>query len=159
MEDFQKALKFSLQLLKYRARSRNEVISRLKQKGYHPSLIGKVIGYLQENNYLNDRDFVREFVGSCRERGWGPLKIDFQLKKLGVAEHLRRQALSRDRHYGERMQAIIRRKAADYIRRDKAIVKNILGLKIARYLAGRGFTSEDIFRELDDFFAAGGKEF
>ncbi len=67
---FNKALQYSLLLLKYRARTKKEIFRRLKEKGWKNLLITKVVNYLNENKYLNDNEFVELFIESSLNKGW-----------------------------------------------------------------------------------------
>ena len=57
-------------------------------KGYSSLIIKKTLHYLQENGYINDKEFVRLFVASKQEKGWGQTKVRLGLKRLGVSEDL-----------------------------------------------------------------------
>ena len=137
MKDFAKALNYSFLLLKYRARSSSEIISRLKRKKYSISLIEKVVNYLQENNYLNDEDFTRLFVAWSLEKGWGPKRIDFNLKELGIPLKLREVSLGK----------------IDYrqVIRETIKLKKAISSKFIRSLEAKGFDPEDITAEVERF--------
>lgn len=60
------AINVSYRTLSYRNRSRKELEQKLKEKGFKKDIIQKTITYLQERNYINDREFARQ---------WGQLKI------------------------------------------------------------------------------------
>lgn len=143
MKDFNKALNYSFLLLKYRARSKGEIISRLKKKGYDSSLIEQIINYLQKNNYINDIEFTRLFTLSCQEKGWGPKRINFKLKKLGISEDLIEQVLKDKKIFQEKIKELIEQKLKYY--RGPKKYQNIL-----RFLATRGFAYEDIHAALEE---------
>lgn len=60
------ALNASYRTLSYRNRSQKELEQKLKEKGFKKDIIQKTIAYLQERNYINDREFARQ---------WGKSKI------------------------------------------------------------------------------------
>ena len=148
MKDFNKALSYSFLLLKYRARSRDEINSRLKQKEYGLSVRKQVLNYLEENNYINDEDFVRIFSVCSIEKGWGPRRIDFNLKKLGIPSSLRKQALAQNKIDTDRIREIIERKIGHYKSKRPIIPPNKIWQKIVAHLVAKGFEYNDIFREL-----------
>jgi regulatory protein len=148
VKDFNKALNYSFFLLKFRARSKNEIASRLKQKSYSSCVIKQVLSYLEESNYINDEDFTQCFVNYSLEKGWGPRRIDFNLKKLGISYELRKQALAADIDYRAKIRDIIKKKTA-YYRKEKVEGRKIWQ-KISRSLAAKGFNYDDIFREMND---------
>ena len=150
MKDFNKALNYSFLLLKYRARSKNEIISRLKKKGYAPAVRLKVTDYLEENNYINDEKFVHLFVSYSLEKGWGPVRIDFNLKKLGISLQLRKQALEGDFTYNDRVREIIERKLEHYKRRKPILPAPKVWQKIVMHLVRKGFDYKIINQEMDN---------
>jgi len=144
LEDFRKALNYSFLLLKYRPRSRQEIIERLKRKKYSACVIEKVIHSLEENNYLNDEEFVRLFVASSLSRGWGRKRINYALKKLGISEDIRSDAIFDKQAFYERLKELVDKKISNKPRDKKTYQK------IIRSLATKGFNYEDIIRALDE---------
>ncbi|UCG35179.1 MAG: regulatory protein RecX [Candidatus Omnitrophota bacterium] len=146
-KDFDKALGYAFLLLKYRARSKKEIIDRLKRKGYPPSSTDKVIAYLQEYNYLNDEEFARMFVSSSLEKGWGPRRIKFEFKKLGVGPKIFERFLAtrdfKDKKK-EKIHQLIERKIQFYKGKKNSTQK------IIRFLVGKGFEYDEIFKALDE---------
>ncbi len=140
MEKFQKALNYSFLLLKYRARTKFEIISRLRRKGYGLALSKKVVAHLKENNYLDDEDFTSLFIAGALEQGWGPRRIDFKLKQLGIGSKLRQSGLV-GLNYGKKIQELIK----------KRIKGKHSWSKIIRFLAARGFDHRDISQEMAKF--------
>ncbi len=148
MKDFNKALNYSFFLLKFRARSKNEIASRLKQKGYSAAITKEVLNYLEENNYINDDEFVQSFVAYSLEKGWGPRRIDFNLKKLGISYDLRKHALAQDINYQDKIRELIKQKIVNC--KKSGIKGKKMWAKIYRALATKGFSYEDIFREMNN---------
>jgi regulatory protein len=144
---FQKALNYSFLLLKYRARSREEIKDRLRRKDFSPAVIEKVINYLQGYKYIDDREFTCSFVSASIEKGWGHKKIYFALKKLGVSQDLREEFLKDRSVYKDKIREIIEKRIHRY--KDK---KNVLS-RIVRYMLSRGFDYAEIIepmREMED---------
>ena len=144
MEDFRKALNYSFLLLRYRPRSRQEIIERLKRKKYSAGSIEKVIRNLEDNKYINDEEFTRLFVASSLSRGWGRKRIDYSLKKLGIDEELRANALLDKQAFYERLKELVEKKISNKTKDKKTYQK------IIRNLAVKGFNYEDIIRALDE---------
>jgi len=142
-QEFKKALSYSFVLLKYRARSRYEIITRLKKRNVSESTIQSVVDYLQEHNYLNDKEFVRLFISSSLHRGWGPHKIDFSLKKLGIDQILREAVFENTECYQQVMQPLIEKKIIQYKHKKNPYQR------IVRFLVGRGFSHPQIMQELE----------
>jgi len=150
LKNFTKALNYAFLLLKYRARSRHEIVSRLKEKGYSLVISGKVISYLKENNYINDKEFTYLFVINALDKDWGPVRIDFNLKKLGISVRLRKQALKENSDYSDRVRDIFKKKL-EYYQKTKpntSVVK--IWQKIVMYLVRKGFDYATINKEMDN---------
>lgn len=141
-EEFNKGLNYCFLLLKYRIRSKNEIIFRLKRKGYPLSLAKEIADYLEKNNYINDRDFVFSFVASCQDKGWGERKIAFSLKKFAVDKDLVKNALSKKEVFREKIRELIERKKNYYKDPNKY-------QKIFRFLVSRGFSYDAIYSEIE----------
>ena len=150
MEDFNKALNYSFLLLKYRARSRNEIISRLKRKGYALAVREKIVDYLEENNYINDEEFAHLFVSYSLEKGWGPVRIDFNLKRLGISLQLRKQVLKENSAYNDKVREIIERKLEYYKIRKPSLPAPKIWQKIVMHLMRKGFDYKVINQEMEN---------
>ena len=150
MKNFNKALSYSFLLLKYRARSRDEIVTRLKNKGYTSAVREKVVSYLKENNYINDKEFAHLFVSYSLEKGWGPVRIDFNLKRLGISPQLRKQALAGDFAYSDRVREIITKKIEDYKKKRPSLSRLKIWQKITMYLARKGFDYKVINQGMDN---------
>lgn len=147
--DFNRALKYSFLLLKYRARTREEIAARLRRRGVVAAVIEKVLSYLQENNYVNDKDFTRSFIASSLAKGWGPRKIEFKLRQLGIPP----QDITPDL-FGD--EAARRRRISELI--DKRINYYKQGnkyQKTLKYLVACGFSCSDVIVQMQDKGIAG----
>lgn len=144
MEDYKKALNYSFLLLKYRPRSKQEIIERLNSKNYAAATIDKVIRRLEENRYINDEEFARLFVSFSLNKGWGRKRVDYTLKKLGISEDLRDNALGDKEVFRERLREVVQKKISGKARDKKTYQK------IIRNLTAKGFDYEDIIRELEN---------
>jgi len=147
--NFDQALAYAFLLLKYRVRSKRETITRLGQKGYAPETIQQVVDYLQENKYLDDNTFACAFTEYAVAKGWGPRKINFELKRFGIADVLRKEALSKVNYHG-RLKNLIEQKLQYYRSRDKNVSFACIRQKVLRLLMARGFSYREIAALLED---------
>ena len=142
MKDFNKALGYSFLLLKYRARSKYEIEQRLERKKYSLLVIRRIIRYLEKNKYLNDRDFTVSFTAASLAKGWGPKKVYFGLKKLGVAQEFIEEVLADREPFEDKLEALIKQK-----------MNQCLGSgsyqKLLRFLTAKGFQYQDIILALE----------
>ena len=84
-EAFKRALKF----LGYRARSEAEVRTKLIQAGFSPKIIEPTLEKLRSLKLLDDEAFARSFAQArIEDRGYGPLRLERELRRKGVAKAL-----------------------------------------------------------------------
>jgi len=144
-----KALSYSFLLLKYRDRSSFEIVQRLKKKKYSLAVIRQTIQYLKKNRYINDQEFVRAFTASAIEKGWGPRKIDFRLKALGIGSNLRRQLKFLEFDFSQKLQEMVKERA-DYLKKQEpSLPAKKICQKVMRFSLSRGFSQQEIWQELD----------
>lgn len=77
----------TIHFLKFRARSKHEVLRYLKQKMgplYDASMVQEVIANLEQFNLLNDISFAKQFAESLLRSGKGPKIIEMKLREKGV---------------------------------------------------------------------------
>ncbi len=117
---------------------------RLKKRGYSPSIIKEILAYLEENNYLDDRNFYREYIRAALKKGYGRYRIIANLKRWGVAPEAITQALKEEQPDPSRLEELLRKRLIYY--RGK---KNI-GQKLLRYFVNRGFSYEEVMQKLEE---------
>ena len=126
--------------LSMREHGTEELRTKLSQKGFDDVDIEPAILRLQDQGYLNDAHFCEQYVRARARRGYGPVKIGYELKTRGIAPSLIEQALSdvddtwltqiqqvRVKKFGLPMPGDLKEKAKQY-----------------RFLQYRGFTSDQI---------------
>ena len=81
---FEKARDYAFLLLKFRLRSENELALRLKNKKFPPEVIKKVVSFLKERDFLNDKEFARAWVASRAKKPFGARRLRQELGIKGV---------------------------------------------------------------------------
>ncbi len=94
-QELRNAQNYALTLLDYRERSQWEIKERMCQKGYTLEIIQKVIDYLKEHNFLNDRRFSEEWTNSSIKKGFAKKRICYELKKKGIPEDLTQEVVGK----------------------------------------------------------------
>jgi len=132
----------ALRHLARREYSRAELADKLARKGYAEQAIVPVLADLVQQRLLSDERFTEAYVRYRSNMGYGPRRIEQELRQRGVAEDLIAAHLdSNDAHWLDEV-AQVRQKRfgpavpSDY--KDRA--------KQMRYLQYRGFTHEQINR-------------
>ena len=143
--DFNKALSYSFLLLKYRARTKKEIIDRLKLKKFSASVIDKVIESLSDYGYIDDINFTSAFIKEKVNKGLSKKRIYFDLKRLGVSEEIIKEEIARisNDEYMKAIRKLAAKKLKQYSSSDN---KNY---RLFRYLAQRGFSVDEIREVLD----------
>lgn len=89
-----RAKEASIMYLGHRARSEHEVRTKLKGKGFSEKIVDQVIKRLHELSYLNDEQFAHNFTRNrFNHKGYGPKRIQADLRRLGIAGPLIEKAL------------------------------------------------------------------
>jgi regulatory protein len=129
----------AFRMLARRGRSEAEIAGALKLRGAPASLVRGVLRRLRALGYVDDRKFATECAERWKQRGFGSLRIQDQLRKLEVEEGIAESVSPDAREERELARGILARHfdPADLAeRRGQA--------RAARFLAGRGFAAEVI---------------
>lgn len=149
MDNFNKAINYAFLLLKYRERSRLEFISRFKEKGYSSFLIKKIVKYLEENRLIDDKSFAQQYVLYSLEKGWGPKKIEYKLKKMGIADNLSTQEL-KNLSFSQSIKKIATQKLHYYQSIGSKVPTKTILSRISRFLLSQGFDDSQVEREVQN---------
>jgi regulatory protein len=80
------ALNRAFKFLGYRPRSEAEVQAKLIQLGFPQKVIESTLEKLRSLNLLDDEVFARSWAqGRAQGRGYGPLRIEKELRQKGIA--------------------------------------------------------------------------
>ncbi len=131
------AMNRALNILGYRARSKNELRARLVRAGYAGETVDEVVGRLEELGYLNDEEFAREFA-RAGARKYGPRRIYGNLRRAGVEEEVARETVEeefvgRSEHEAAREAA---RRRYNTVQRSDAQSRRVYG-----FLTRRGYSA------------------
>lgn len=134
-----------VQLLARREHAVAELAGKLKRQGFDGGAVSQAVDRLVDEGYLSDARFTEAFVRQRCEQGQGPVKIRAALAERGIDETLAREALERQ--------------TVDWLELARAARRKRFGATLptdqkerarqARFLAGRGFESEHVYRVVD----------
>lgn len=131
----------------YQERSQQEVRDKLYTWGLHYADVEQIISDLISDNFLNEERFAIAYAqGKLRMKGWGKVKIKFQLKGKRVSDPLIRIALNRldMDEYLAKLDEVIDKYARQPVDQLNAQEKN----KLIRHLQSRGFENEFVFEKV-----------
>ena len=139
-EIYQQSYATALRLLARREHSELELRHKLATRKFEDAVIDAVLAELLDEGLLSNRRFVEVYVRGRYERGYGPAKIQAELRQRGIDGDLMEQALAelsqlwldsaarqRNKRFGSRV-------PDEYAVRTKQM----------RFLQQRGFTGEQI---------------
>jgi regulatory protein len=129
----------AFRLLSRRARSETEIAEALAARGASRTTAGRVLGRLRALGYIDDEKLAAEWTDRWKERGFGALRIQAELRKSGIAETIVEAVNFDDREERARAKALLSRRFSEH---DLAERRGVA--RAARFLAGRGFTPEVI---------------
>ncbi len=134
----------ALGLLARREHSVMELGRKLRSRGYESGIVEQVLAQLQEERLLSDERFVEAYVHSRYVKGFGPLRIQMELRERGISEALAGCCIQPGAaHWTELMHRVRKKRfgpalPADYQERARQ----------ARFLQHRGFAAEQIHQLL-----------
>mgnify|MGYP000214913436 CR=1 FL=1 len=93
-EEQSKANSYALRLLGYRARSEQEIRSRLTQKGYESFIVEGTVRFLKEKGFLNDYAFAKALVkDELNLKQSGEALIKQKLLQKGISKEITQRVL------------------------------------------------------------------
>ncbi|HLD83032.1 MAG TPA: regulatory protein RecX [Candidatus Omnitrophota bacterium] len=155
MENNQEALRqakaYAFLLLKFRLRSRNELYNRLKKKKFPEIIINQALSFLEERNFINDRDFAARWAQQRLSRPFGIRRIKQELRLKGIEDKIINSLLAdiKDKYCEEELVRKITKEKLDKL-------KDVEPLKAKRrvyaYLLRRGFSSDIVMDSLRQLY-------
>ena len=138
----------AFRLLGRRMHSSSELRRKLWNKDYEQKLIDEVIQDLKNNGYLNDEDFIREFVAEkTKTKGWSTKKVKTELLKRGIESKLIDEMLKGNQGDSDLENATkLARKKYDQLIRNKLEPKELRN-KLSSFLFSKGF-EYDLIKEV-----------
>lgn len=134
----------------YQERSEQEVIQKLTSWETDPEDIEAILGLLKDEKYLDNKRFVSSYVnGRFRLKKWGKIKIEAFLRQKGLDSDLIQEAtnqISTEDYHDVLFQLITKK--------NNSISKIPLSdrkVKIARYLASKGFEGDLIWKCINSY--------
>jgi len=150
-EALRQAKAYAFLLLKFRLRSRNELYNRLKKKKFPEIIINQALSFLEERNFINDRDFAARWAQQRLSRPFGIRRIKQELRLKGIEDKIINSLLAdiKDKYCEEELVRKITKEKLDKL-------KDVEPLKAKRrvyaYLLRRGFSSDIVMDSLRQLY-------
>ena len=147
-DDYNRAKNFALNKISYSQKSTYEIKKVLADKGFKNDSIDKVIDFLNNYGFLDDKTYVKTYINDKDQlSNWSRNKIGFMLKKKHIDQNLIDDYLCLISDEREVEKA---RFFADKKIRDDYSMEN--KQKVFRHLASKGFDYDTISKVLGEFF-------
>ena len=85
----------AMRLLARREHSRAELRGKLVGRGFENDSVEELLQGLEDQDLLSDERFAISLIASRVETGYGPKRIDLELRNRGVSEELACEALAK----------------------------------------------------------------
>lgn len=126
-------------------KTKKEITKYLFQKGYDEEVVNFVIEKFEEYNYIDDSLYAKNYI-KFKNKNNGSRKIEMELKQKGVNEELLKQSLI---DFADDRKSVLP-VALKYMKNKEKDLKN--KQKAYRFLASKGYNSEDIMYALNQIF-------
>ncbi len=146
MNDVHKDIKETcLRLLARRDHSRKELLNKLTGKGFDREAVLAVIDELAQQGWQDDQRYARSYARYRMQKGYGPVRIEYELRQNGVDEiDLDAVLRESDSSWMGLLEQVYNKK----YNHKKNLDRNEWA-KRSRFLLHRGFTGEMISALLD----------
>jgi len=146
LNNVEKARAYAFLLLKFRLRSENELLVRLKQKGFSDTIAKNTVDFLKDKEFIDDRVFAKGWVASRIKRPFGIRRIKQELLSKGLDKGVIDDSLAQaKKDYSE--EQIVSQLAQQRFSRLKNIEPQKAKARVYAYLLRRGF-SPDVVSEI-----------
>jgi len=150
-DEFSKAKRYLLRLLRYRPRSRAEAEARLKRRGYLNETIQEVLAWAGDMGMIDDQAFAKLWIADRLERRpCGRALLRRELRGKGIPPEIIAGALEQVKLDEE---ALARSLAAERLKRYRDLSPEEQGRRTLALLARRGFPPELSRRVLQELLA------
>jgi regulatory protein len=146
-ESFAKARDYAFLLLKFRLRSENELVQRLKLKKIPEETIREVISFLKEKRFIDDNVFAKAWLNSRLKRPLGLRRIRQELRQKGIDKAVIETEVGSVKNYSEAETVL--ELAKERLGKLKAVEPIKAKRRVYEFLLRRGFSSQVVIDTLN----------
>lgn len=136
MNELQQLRRAALDMQARREHSQAELRHKLSAKTSSQELINEILADFQQRNWQSDQRFTENFVNFRVAKGFGPMKIQAELRMKGIDDNLANRMIYSGEHDWSQL--------AQNALAKKFKTGTIDAIKQKRFLLTRGFTYEVI---------------
>jgi regulatory protein len=144
---FSKAKAIVYRFFKFRIRSEQEIITKLKDKAFDNAIIEPVIAFFKKAGLIDDAVFAKAWIVSRLAKPIGVRRIRQELKEKGVADEIVSEQvakLTNDYDEFEAAQKISQKRMKIYQKLDETTQQR----RLEGYLLRRGFSTQVVYKTL-----------
>ena len=134
----------------YQERTQQEVRDKLYSYGLYSDMVEEILSELISDGFVNEERFAQAYVrGKFRSNKWGRIKIGIGLRQKGISDYCIRSGLKEisESDYTDTLRSLIQKKWNSMEGEDTYTRKH----KTARFVQGKGYESEIIWKVLGDY--------
>lgn len=145
---YNKAKNKAVKYISYQPRTEKEVTEKLKECEYSDDIIFRVIETMKKYNYINDKEYAKNFLTSkLNLKGYGIFKISFDLKQKGISDDIINDIIENtELNENKRALEVLEKKL-----RGKKISDYKEKQKLYNFLLRRGFSYDVIKEAVNNF--------
>lgn len=145
---YNKAKNKAVKYISYQSRTEKEVTEKLKECEYSDDIIFRVIETMKKYNYINDKEYAKNFLTSkLNLKGYGIFKISFDLKQKGISDDIINDIIENtELNENKRALEVLEKKL-----RGKKISDYKEKQKLYNFLLRRGFSYDVIKEAVNNF--------
>jgi regulatory protein len=144
-KELKRAKNTAYRYLAIRPRSRAEIVTKLRDKEFSPSVVETVMEHLLRLRYVDDRKFAAQWAASrARLRGYGRRRIEQELRQKGVNRETIQEALNEAVPFEDERETA-RTVAEKKLRTMKSLEPEARKRRLAGFLERKGFPHEIIW--------------
>lgn len=145
---YNKAKNKAVKYISYQPRTEKEVTEKLKECEYSDDIIFRVIETMKKYNYINDKEYAKNFLTSkLNLKGYGIFKISFDLKQKGISDDIINDIIENtELNENKRALEVLEKKL-----RGKKISDYKEKQKLYNFLLRRGFSYDVIKEAINNF--------
>jgi regulatory protein len=140
--DEEGAFRASLRALERRAHGGRELGLKLERKGHTAAAVAAALKRLAVLGLLDDVAFVRQYVQTRAAKGQGPVRLRYDLARLGIARGIVDEALAELARSGADPLASARAVAERRLKSLAGLPREVRRRRLAAFLARRGYRAE-----------------
>ncbi len=140
------ALRAALRLLSIRSRSEQEIVERLRRRGFGAEVVAKVVEDLAARGFVDDRAFaVQRARSQVLHRHVGPRRLKEELRQMGVTTEIVRETI-RQVFQEVDEETVARAGATKRLKALRHASNPVARRRLAAYLVRQGFSPETVRR-------------